>query len=200
MRAVRDAGDAVADGQRPRVIALGRDHDARRRRRRLTADELLVEADLAMYDAKEAGRDGVPPCSRVGAYAVRIEAAGSIWANRIQTALDHGPLRAARPADRRAAAAGACPEFELLLRMRRRPRRADRTRQFLSIAERFDLIQQIDQLGLRGGGAAARARTSAGRTELGVELNMSGRSLGDPQLLADIERELAAHAGSTRRG
>ena len=83
---------------------------------RVTSEEILVEADIAMYDAKEAGRDRIarvplspaPPGADAGAPDV-----GGADPRRAR----RGPVRAPCPADHRPGRRRG-PRHELLLRMR----------------------------------------------------------------------------------
>ena len=155
----------------------------------LTGEEVLVNADLAMYDAKEAGRD------RLGSYVnaehpeVRLEARMS-WADLIRDALaeDRFVLHAQPIVD---LATGEATQHELLLRMHGADGELIPPSAFLPVAERFDLMPAIDRW------VAAHAIRMVGDErrrgrELVVEVNISGGSTGDPELLALIERELAA--------
>jgi len=56
---------------------------------------------------------------------------------------------------------------------------------FLQVAERFDLVQEIDRW------VARKALDLIARHGLRLTVNLSGRTLGDHRLLADLERELA---------
>jgi EAL domain-containing protein (putative c-di-GMP-specific phosphodiesterase class I) len=62
---------------------------------------------------------------------------------------------------------------------------------FLPVAERFDLIGELDRWVVRRA-LAMLAEVSAAGHDITVEVNLSGRSTGDPDLLALIERELKA--------
>ncbi len=62
---------------------------------------------------------------------------------------------------------------------------------FLPVAERFDLMAAIDRWVVARAIRMVGAELRAGR-RLIVEVNISGRSAGDPELLELIERELQA--------
>jgi diguanylate cyclase (GGDEF)-like protein/PAS domain S-box-containing protein len=152
----------------------------------LTGEELLVNADLAMYEAKEAGRD------RYAAYAAdrheppRVQARMR-WVERIREALedDRFVLHAQPILDLRT---GEVAQYELLIRMVDDHGDLIPPGTFLQVAERFDLIQDIDRW------VARRAlELIAGHADQGLRLtvNLSGRTLTDDRLLADLEDGIA---------
>ena len=93
---------------------------------RLTGEDVLVNADLAMYDAKEAGRDQLASYDAPERPEARIEARIS-WADMIREALDEDAVRAPRPADRRPRHRRGDPVRAAAAHARRR-RRADPAR------------------------------------------------------------------------
>ncbi|MGI8430375.1 MAG: PAS domain S-box protein, partial [Solirubrobacteraceae bacterium] len=113
----------------------------------LAGEDLLVSADLAMYDAKEAGRDRVARYTAGPHERDRTEARLS-WVERIREALDHDDfeLHAQPTADR---GTGATSQWELLVRMRAADGDLIPPGAFLSVAERYGLIQELDQWVLR---------------------------------------------------
>jgi PAS domain S-box-containing protein len=74
---------------------------------------------------------------------------------------------------------------ELLLRMIETKGGVIAPGKFLPAAERFDLIQDIDLW-------VARQAVSIAAQGFAVEFNVSGRSIGNPELIATIEREILA--------
>jgi len=84
---------------------------------------------------------------------------------------------------------GVATQFEALLRMLDDHGDLIPPSAFLSTAERLGLIQEIDALVVS---RAIRAVAAAGDAISGtrVEINLSGASMGDPQILRLIEREL----------
>ena len=82
----------------------------------MTGEDVLVNADLAMYDAKEAGRDQLAAYDGPERPETRIEARIS-WADMIRDALaeDRFVLHAQPIVD---LATGEATQYELLLRMR----------------------------------------------------------------------------------
>lgn len=155
---------------------------------RLTAEDVLVNADLAMYDAKEAGRDRAATYSSQERGASRMKARIT-WAERIREALEEDRFTLyAQPIVE--LASGEVRQHELLLRMLDEHGEAIPPAAFLQIAERFDLMQDIDRWVVARAIRQMGEQKAAGR-ELVFEVNISGSSTGDPELLTIIERELA---------
>jgi diguanylate cyclase (GGDEF)-like protein/PAS domain S-box-containing protein len=156
---------------------------------KLTGEDVLVNADLAMYDAKEAGRDQLAAYDAPERPETRIEARMS-WADMIRDALaeDRFVLHAQPIVD---LASGEATQYELLLRMRGADGELIGPSAFLPVAERFDLMAAIDRWVVARAIRMVGAELRAGR-RLTVEINISGRSAGDPELLELIEHELQA--------
>jgi EAL domain-containing protein (putative c-di-GMP-specific phosphodiesterase class I) len=147
---------------------------------------MLVNADLAMYEAKEAGRD------RYAAYAAdrheppRVQARMR-WVERIRDALeDERFVLHAQPildlhTDRIA-------QHELLVRMLDEHGDLIPPGTFLQVAERFDLVQDIDRWVARRALELIAAHSDEG---LRLTVNLSGRTLTDDRLLADLDEGIA---------
>ncbi len=154
-------------------------------RRELSSETVLIEADLAMYDAKEAGRD------RRAFYAtsehrVSRTKARLTWVNRIEHALEHDRLALlAQPIlDLHA---GEVKQHELLIRMLDDHDDLIPPAAFLYIAERFGLIARIDEWV-----ATEAIELIESNPGLQLEVNISGKSLGDRTLLQAIDQRLRA--------
>ena len=152
-----------------------------------SGQEILSDADLAMYDAKEAGRDRTSLYRPDGLDGRRMKARLA-WVERIRDALDNDRLTLfAQPivelSTRRVL------QHELLLRMVGDDGDSIPPSAFLHIAERYDLIQELDRWVVT---QAIRLieRQATHSLATGVEINVSGKSLGDEQLLELIEGEL----------
>jgi diguanylate cyclase (GGDEF)-like protein/PAS domain S-box-containing protein len=152
-----------------------------------TAGEVLVNADLAMYAAKTAGRDRVLVYTATEARRARA-VAKLTWAQRIQDALDRdGFVLHLQPILE--LATGQIKHGELLLRMKGDRGKLIAPGAFLPAAERFGLIHAIDRWVVeRSIQLVAETMDRVPR----VGINLSGESIvGDPELLGMIEQELA---------
>lgn len=161
----------------------------------LTAEELLVEADIAMYDAKEAGR----------ARAVLYDATEDreermlsrmTWADRIRDALATGDfVLHAQPV--MSLSGDTTPRSELLLRMQGEDGDVIPPGSFLYIAERFELVQEIDRWVVSRAIEILAEEQAAGR-EIVLCVNLSAKSVVDPSLPDHIASELKAHEADGR--
>ncbi len=192
LRAVREETGLDGAGRRAGVttsigIASFRGAD-------MTGEELLIEADLAMYDAKEAGRDRFAVVSPAAQRPDRIKARVS-WLERIRCALDEDrfviyaqPIRDLRT--------GEISQQELLVRMLGDGNELIPPGAFLPLAERFGLAPAIDRW------VAARAIELLAADPTGhqaLEVNLSGPSLNDAELLTLIETEVRSNNIDPRR-
>jgi diguanylate cyclase (GGDEF)-like protein/PAS domain S-box-containing protein len=154
----------------------------------LTDVEVLAYADLAMYEAKEGGRN------RFAMY--RPAAGGKVRgsrrlaeAERIRHALEEDRLLLYCQPILDLGKNEIC-QYELLLRLpdelRTEPLRPNA---FLYAAERFGLIQAIDGWVVLKAIAMIAEHTRAGR-KLVLNVNLSGKSIGDRKLAAMIEDKL----------
>ena len=153
----------------------------------LCGENVLVNADVAMYDAKEAGRDQL--ALHVEGEHPQARMRGQItWAERIRVAIDEQRFEfVAQPIVE--LASGAVTQFEVLLRMRNDEGDLIPPASFLSTAERLGMIREIDAMAVTQAIRAVAATGDAGGAPR-VEINLSGVSMGDPGMLHTIEREL----------
>jgi diguanylate cyclase (GGDEF)-like protein len=152
----------------------------------LTADDVLFVADDAMYTAKESGKDRVTLASAATHDRTRTRVT---WAQRVRRAVQEGlfELYCQPIID---FATDSVSQWELLLRL---PGDGDELilpAQFLYTAERSGLITEIDRWVVGEAMRLISERNAAGG-ELRLEVNISGRSVGDTELLAQIEAGLA---------
>jgi diguanylate cyclase (GGDEF)-like protein/PAS domain S-box-containing protein len=143
--------------------------------------DLMADADRAMYDAKDSGRDRVmfldPEDRNSG------PGGGRGWEHRIRTALEEKRFELhLQPILE--LSSGEVTQGELLLRMRGDdgliPPNA-----FLGDAERLGLIHAIDRWVV-----SQAIELLAERSDICLEVNLSGHSTGDEQLLRRIRGEL----------
>jgi diguanylate cyclase (GGDEF)-like protein len=154
-----------------------------------SADDVLANADLAMYEAKESGRDRAV-VYRAARQAGRPDARVS-WPDIIRDGLDEDRfVLQAQPIMN--LASGEIGQYELLLRLRDPFGELISPAAFLPAAERYDLIGAIDRWVVSRSIAMLAEERRRGR-RLTFEVNISGRSTGDPDLLALIEGELRTH-------
>jgi diguanylate cyclase (GGDEF)-like protein/PAS domain S-box-containing protein len=154
-----------------------------------SGEQILVNADLAMYDAKEAGRNQVAFCAP-GEFAQARMRGRVTWAERIRVAIDEDRFTlVAQPIVD--LLSGQTTQFEVLLRMLDDHGELILPGAFLATAERLGMIQQIDGLTVASAMRAVAAQRGWSDTAgPRVEINLSGASIGDPAILALIEHEL----------
>lgn len=157
----------------------------------LTSEEALINADLAMYDAKEAGRSTTRLYDGSMRGQARIEARLG-WIKRIRAAIDEDGLTLhAQPVLE--LASGQAVQHELLVRMVDAHGDLIMPQSFLPLADRFGLIRAIDRWVITRTITLLGEQRALG-TELTVEINISGQSLGDWELGELIERGLISQS------
>jgi diguanylate cyclase (GGDEF)-like protein/PAS domain S-box-containing protein len=154
----------------------------------LTDVEILAAADLAMYEAKEAGRDRVAIYRPLADGPPRVSARLA-EAERIQRALtqDQFVLYCQPILD---LATNKVSQYELLLRLRTDDGTLLSPGAFLYVAERFGTILAIDAWVVQQAIALIATQAQAGRP-LTVNVNLSAKSIGDSHLVAVVDRALA---------
>jgi diguanylate cyclase (GGDEF)-like protein/PAS domain S-box-containing protein len=137
------------------------------------AGDALVAADIALYEAKEAGRDRV--ATFTGQQGERLT-----WVGRIRRAIEEERLVLhSQPIID--LATGATVGEELLVRILDEDGELVMPSTFLPTAERFGLIRDIDRWVV----SRALELTAAGRR---VSVNLSARSVSDPELTSRVEQ------------
>ena len=143
---------------------------------KLTADDVLVAADIAIYEVKAAGGDqAIVYAGRQGELLLRVQQLREALAEKRfvlygQPIID---LHSGRVAHR-----------ELLIRMVSATGEMIPPGDFLPIAERFSLVGELDRWVV--GEALVLAQYEA------VTVNLSARSIGDPQILEAVREATAA--------
>lgn len=152
-----------------------------------TVEDLLGCADLALHRAKEEGGN------RFAVYSPaeeEREQANLAWTARLRRALqeDRFRLHLQPILDLRL---GRPTAYEALLRLVSETGEVVLPGAFLGPAERFGLMRDIDRWVV---GRAVRLVAELGERsrDLRLHVNLSGKAVGDRELLALIERELAA--------
>jgi diguanylate cyclase (GGDEF)-like protein/PAS domain S-box-containing protein len=158
----------------------------------LSAEELLVEADIAMYDSKEAGRNRATVTRRdepgQGRHVSRLS-----WLERIRRALVENRFELYAQPILAITGDGERPQtFELLLRMRTDAGELIPPATFLHVAERFDLIQEIDRWVVTRAADILRAEHAAGQ-DIRLSVNLSGKTMGDAEFAGWLENLLIAN-------
>ena len=151
---------------------------------RSTSEDLLVAADIALYDAKDQGRDRVALFS--GREGDRLE-----WVGRIRSAIEEERL-ALHSQPIVEIASGQTVAEELLVRLTDREGALVPPAAFLPTAERFGFVREIDRWVVRQAARIA-ARGQA------VNVNLSARSVSDPELPSFVEDELGSSGADPER-
>jgi diguanylate cyclase (GGDEF)-like protein/PAS domain S-box-containing protein len=137
--------------------------------------DALVAADIALYEAKERGRDRV--ATFTGQQGERLS-----WVGRFRRAIEEERL-VLHSQPILDLATGATVGEELLVRMVDESGELVTPSAFLPTAERFGLIRDIDRWVV----SRALELTAAGRA---VSVNLSARSVSDPELTNRVEHGL----------
>jgi diguanylate cyclase (GGDEF)-like protein/PAS domain S-box-containing protein len=185
-RALREAShlDPGHNGRAVTVsIGLAAVHDPK-----ATAEDVLLEADLGVYAAKDAGRNRVATRSNhqglTGSARSRL-----VRASRIRSALtdQRFDLWAQPLMD---LPTGEVPRYELLLRMTQDDGVMVAPTAFLDVAERSGLIVDIDSWVIRRA-IAMLAELTSHCPQVGVNVNLSALSLSHRAVSDLVERELS---------
>jgi diguanylate cyclase (GGDEF)-like protein/PAS domain S-box-containing protein len=156
----------------------------------LPAEDLLVEADIAMYDAKSAGKNRVCVYNRDEQRRERITARQN-WMQRLQQAIEEERfVLYAQPIV--PVCSGGVPRFELLLRMLDEHGDLIPPGAFLYYAERFDLIQPIDYWVMTQAVQMLHDYHSQG-IDISLAINVSGKTLNKGAIGEHLRQLLETH-------
>jgi EAL domain-containing protein (putative c-di-GMP-specific phosphodiesterase class I) len=154
----------------------------------LDAEELMIEADIAMYLAKDAGKNQLAIFQREPGSSQKLTARQS-WLVRLRTALDDERFELyAQPI--RGIQGDGVERYELLLRLHGEDGELLTPGTFLYNAERFDLIQQIDRWVFEQAATMLGECAAVGR-DVSLSVNMSGKTLSDPDIIRDLTAIIA---------
>jgi EAL domain-containing protein (putative c-di-GMP-specific phosphodiesterase class I) len=158
-------------------------------------EELMTRADLALYEAKDAGRG----CTRV--FTARVGTPSSLprirWTDRIRAALQQDRfVLHAQPI--RSLHGDPTIRSELLLRMIGDDGELLAPSAFLLAAERSTLIQEIDRWVVHRAVGLLAERQRAG-LPVSFSINLSAKSMTDPDMGRFVREEIA-DAGADGRG
>ncbi|MEM9057872.1 MAG: EAL domain-containing protein, partial [Pseudomonadota bacterium] len=164
-----------------------------------TVVEVLSAADTACYVAKQHGR------GQVQLYSARDEASarhsGEIaWLQRLQQAIKADEFEIfVQPVVSVGGRVAAGPAFEVLLRMRTETGTVLTPTEFLQSAERYQLMPGIDRWVVKTTLAAIGAGALKLPDRRSCAINLSGQSLGDPQILEFVVEALDRSGVSPER-
>lgn len=151
------------------------------------AENLLVNADLAMYAAKDQGGNRFEVSEDDGEHLSGMQARLG-WVDQIRRALDEDRfVLYCQPIMH--LASNEVTQWELLLRMLGEDGEMIPPAAFIPTAERFGMIQEIDRwVVTKAIESLDIYRDWPGGVRF--EVNVSGKSMSDPELLELVEREL----------
>ncbi len=151
------------------------------------ADHLIMSADLAMYRAKDMGRNRL----FVDATDATSETVGSVraqlkWVDRLRYCLENDEFQmyyqAILPAHKTER-----PLFEALLRIFDEDGKVASPALYIDAAEHFGLIQQLDLAVVKRVFITQRALMDEG-VNVDVSINLSSRTLGDPAVVPKLRQ------------
>lgn len=147
-------------------------------------ETLMMQADIAMYEAKDAGRNGARLFRPGEDSRVTL---GIDWAGRLRSALENDELLIYTQPIVRLADPGP-PHFELFVRMRERGGGIILPGAFLPTAERHDLVQGLDTWVIKKAISTLAGLDPDSSPRL--QINLSGRTVSNPGLPGFVQQEL----------
>ncbi|HEU4657512.1 MAG TPA: PAS domain S-box protein [Capillimicrobium sp.] len=157
----------------------------------LSHDDLLALADVAMYRAKEAGRNGYAIADADDGHQAALAERVALM-QRVRAALneDDGFELHAQPIIE--LASGRATHQEVLLRLRAEDGSLISPATFIPVAEAFGLMGAIDRWVVHAAIELAARQQAAGE-DVRLEVNLSASSLADPTFPEAVEQELRRH-------
>jgi diguanylate cyclase (GGDEF)-like protein/PAS domain S-box-containing protein len=152
---------------------------------------LLAEADIAMYDAKEAGRNRTATYERDQRRRREIKHRSDRLAQLRQAIANDRFVLHAQPIRPLAAALDGPPRYELLMRMLRDTDELVMPAEFLHDAERHGLIAEIDEWVLHEAIRLLGVHERSG-TPVALAVNVSAVTMNRPEMGELVVSELAA--------
>lgn len=155
-------------------------------RLQVSREDVLISADLSLYEAKDSGRDRFVFYSSVANHQSRIKARLD-WVERINAALRNNQfvLYAQPILD---LARETTNHYELLLRMLDDDGNLIEPNAFMHIAERSGLMGRIDRWVT---GQAIQMLTDPSLpADMVLEVNLSALTVGDPEMLEFLEEQI----------
>ncbi len=154
------------------------------------AGEILKAADAVCYMAKEQGRNQVCVYRPDDEKLLR-RSSDLRHANQLQEALDEGRIELYRqPIFALDGDLKTPSSYEFLFRLRQPDGRLCGPGNFLQVAERFDLMVELDRYVLkRAFGLIRRHQVRNPDSKVIFNINLSGQSIGRPDMLELIQRE-----------
>jgi diguanylate cyclase (GGDEF)-like protein/PAS domain S-box-containing protein len=153
----------------------------------VSADELAVRADSAMYEAKADGRNGYAVYSADSARHGGVEERDS-WFSRLRRALEEDRFVLFAQPIVPIYSAGL-PRYELLIRMLDDSGELIPPGAFLLNAERYDLIGEIDRWVVKKAITLLHQHAQAGN-DFSLSVNLSGKTMNDLELAGDLREML----------
>ena len=151
-----------------------------------SVSELFSHADVALYDAKYAGRNRISLYSaEAGPEVRRFREA---WRHRVQDAVENDGLTLlAQPLI--FAATGQLRGYELLARLRNADGSLLAAKEFIPVAEQLGLIHQIDEW-VVGEAIALLGRVQAQGCDFRLGVNLGGWAFADSRMLELLQAKL----------
>ncbi len=152
-----------------------------------TVGQLLARADLAMYSAKESGRDNLSVYQPDRRWQARAQS-GIRWETRIREALEKDTLAFELQPIVDLRSREVC-QYEVLARLPGEKGELVPASAFIGIAEELGLIHAIDRRVVRHAIHLMAEQQRAGR-DVHLSVNLSAKSFSDSELLSLMRKEL----------